>query len=221
MASHKKIVISKSLNEYVNTDKLKIIIDDFESLYPQISKYFDYRVCQDMYHTKEAYLCQLKKTFESKMKNFKVNYHFTDKNCNQREYVYGLNLSNISRIIRHTICKTNENKDIYIDVDIDNCHYRCAKFLCKKYNINSDGIDYYLENKSTCRESLANLLRLTKDGAKQFLLKILNLHSWEAIDSKQPEWVDKLQINLSILREKVFVDSEYAQIVKQKKDLTN
>jgi hypothetical protein len=98
--------------------------------------------------------------------NGEVKVHYMQRQPGGRIYALGgCSMQGLTREIRHTIAP-----DKYVDIDIVNSHYECARFKCKELKIRSEKIDEYCDN----REKHLADLKMPRAKAKDLFLAILN-----------------------------------------------
>ena len=76
---------------------------------------------------------------------------------------------NMSRRIRHTICK-----DSMVDIDMKNAHPTLLSWYCHKHGIKCEALDKYIKSRESMLQDLVNCRHITRDEAKKFLLAIMN-----------------------------------------------
>ena len=81
----------------------------------------------------------------------------------------GIGLANISRRVRHTICK-----EYYIDVDIKNAHPVLLSQYLTKNNFEHPKLQNYIEHREDVFSELMEILSIDRDDAKRRMLAIIN-----------------------------------------------
>jgi len=66
-----------------------------------------------------------------------------------RFYITDASLQRMTGISRNTICKDDDNLDMYEDLDMINYFRSILKSLCIRYQIPCDNLNYYVENRDT------------------------------------------------------------------------
>ena len=73
-----------------------------------------------------------------------------------------LGIQNMSRKIRHTICK-----DSMFDIDMENAHPTLRSWYCHKHKINCESLDQYIKSREPMLQDLMNCRRIIRDEAKK------------------------------------------------------
>lgn len=84
-----------------------------------------------------------------------------------RLYGVDVNLQNVSRVIRDAALCGN------YDYDIENCHYSLFSQLAAKGGFDTRAINYYLANKKSVRETIAENIGITLKQVKTCLIAIM------------------------------------------------
>ena len=118
------------LEEYIDTDKLNYIIENYEELKLDIN--------QEKYKNPTAILKNyLKNCFDGK-----INVRYIQKEGVCRYYACNsLSLQSLPKCIRQTIAIN------YIDIDIVNCHFVLLGNLCEKLDIHFSSLKKYIDNR--------------------------------------------------------------------------
>ena len=125
----------------------------------------------------------------------KVNY----KQIKNFGRLYGdknLQLQNMSKIVRHTIC------DELLDIDMKNAHPTLLRWYCNNNDILCDGLSFYIDNRSKCLEELSKLCGCSEDFIKEDLLAIINGRLKKDIKNF-PEWYINFYNNLQYIQDYV------------------
>ena len=93
-----------------------------------------------------------------------------------------LGLQNMSRKIRHTLCR-----DTMIDIDMKNAHPTLLSSYCHNNNIPCEGLDLYINNREELMKQYMELNKVSRDDAKKDLLAIINGREVN-IKQEDPEW---------------------------------
>ena len=72
-------------------------------------------------------------------------------------------IQNMSRRIRHTICK-----DSMVDIDMKNAHPTPLSWYCHKHGIKCEALDKYIKSREPMLQDLVNCRHITRDEAKSF-----------------------------------------------------
>ena len=77
---------------------------------------------------------------------------------------------NMARAVRQTLAS-----DLYIDIDVVNCHPVIYEYICKKYDVKQETITYYINNREEIFRELMELNpHWNKDSIKKLILRRLN-----------------------------------------------
>tara|TARA_R110001592_G_scaffold48564_1_gene152692 strand:- start:40 stop:2283 length:2244 start_codon:yes stop_codon:yes gene_type:complete len=208
----------KSLNSFKNNNN--IILD--EKINKKRANYLldnltfdDYFASVDIYDKNEA-----KKNYEKIIKYLK--YKITS-SLNSSKYTYCKNrndgrlygentLQNVSKEIRGFICDS-----ISTDIDIDNAHPVILLQLCKKYNIISPCLDYYVNNRNKCLNEIMEDDNCNRIQAKKKIL--ISTNDFKKIKSKN-SFFNKYDTEVKEIQNK-FLDIDDYNYLKEfaKKDV--
>ena len=130
-----------------------------------------------------------------------VTYHYS-KDISPSKYgrvhpYANLSLGALPREIRGTLAADN-----YIDIDITNCQPTILEQLCKKYNLNTNCLTMYVENRESILMETMETYNITRQAAKElFLILMFNgtFETWtieNAIIGKPTEFIKSLEIEL-------------------------
>lgn len=155
-----------TLNEEIDIEKLRIIVENFDELKEKIGLITDKKTFKKQ--TKEGTYKILKDTLIHHELTNKIKYYYVNKERIGRVFA-NYSLQSMKKNIRHTI-----SNDIYYDIDIENAHPNILTWYCNIFNIPCEYIEYYNDNVKTCREELMKILNISKDDAKKILLSIIN-----------------------------------------------
>jgi hypothetical protein len=90
-----------------------------------------------------------------------------------------LGLSHIRRDIRHTICKNDKGKPMYLDIDVANCHFVILSQVCEHNKIKCKEIDRYIEFREEYLSELMEEAKIERDKAKNLFIAIIYGASFE------------------------------------------
>ena len=128
-----------------------------------------------------------------------------------------LQLQNLARPIRHTIC------DGLIDIDIKNAHPTFLSWYCKSKKIPCEGFDYYINNREECLKEICEVAGIKRDDAKKDLLAIIN--GRKKTDKQvlnYPEWYINYYNNIQEIKEEVMrLEPEFKKLALKKKRHSN
>lgn len=140
-------------------------------------------------------------------------------------------LARVRREIKCTITKKAEN-DMYIDIDIVNCHFNILYQICKKSNINCENIKEYIKNRDTYINNFIDEFKVSKKEAKIFFITILygaSFKKWIVDNnvkvnekSKIFKYVEKLQEEMKKISEIILLNNpDLVKEVEKNKILKN
>ena len=110
-------------------------------------------------------------------------------------------IQNMSRRIRHTICK-----DSMIDIDMKNAYTTLLSWYCHKHRIKCEALDKYIKSRD-----------ITRDEAKKFLLAIMNGKQIN-LQPGDPPWLISYYAGMrNIIRAVVQLNPELYELAKQSK----
>jgi hypothetical protein len=143
-------VIDKYISDLEqNRDKVNILLK------PRIEKYL-------------LELCSLKSLLNNNLKNGYIPQIYKQ-STGGRLTGKGFHLLNIKKKLRFIFFS---EMGLY-DYDISNCHYSIFSNLSRQNGFITEGIDYYLKNKSKVRETLSEDLELTIKQVKEGLISLI------------------------------------------------
>lgn len=193
----KKIVLSEEYNK----EKLKLIIDNFDELFENkiIGKLRDFTNGYKKIADKGANLTILKSLY----KNKDIVYNPSLKSRDGR--LFGsYSLQGINRIIRHTICKDNDGKQIYYDYDIVSAHNTFLVIYCDWFGIDCRCLKTYNKNKDDLLIGLSNHFKIEIDEAKTIILSMLNGGGDSYTrEEDTPDWLYSLKLQLREVSKKI------------------
>tara|TARA_R110000772_G_scaffold106125_3_gene207962 strand:+ start:5369 stop:8515 length:3147 start_codon:yes stop_codon:yes gene_type:complete len=112
-----------------------------------------------------------------------------------------LQLQNISRKIRHSICK-----DTMVDIDMSNAHPTLLRWYCNTNGIDCSGLNYYIDNRNLCLSDLIILRDQSKDEVKRDLLAIINGREKSVNELiASPVWYNQFYSNMRLIISEVSV----------------
>lgn len=160
--------------EYFDTIKLKAIIDNFETLKSQIREEVTDGAQENYGSPLETVLSnylKASKPINDKHSCISVTYN-KSKNSNGYGRMFshrGLSLQSLPREIRHTI-----SNELYVDIDIVNCHPNLLIQYAEKNNLRCKYIKLYSDNREDFFKKFKNECNLDRDYIKKSILAILN-----------------------------------------------
>ena len=121
-------------------------------------------------------------------------------------------IQNMSRRIRHTICK-----DSMVDIDMKNAHPTLLSWYCHKHGIKCEALDKYIKSREPMLQDLVNCRHITRDEAKKFLLAIMNGKQIN-LQPGDPPWLISYYAGMrNIIRAVVQLNPEMYELAKQSK----
>ena len=121
-------------------------------------------------------------------------------------------IQNMSRRIRHTICK-----DSMVDIDMKNAHPTLLSWYCHKHGIKCEALDKYIKSREPMLQDLVNCRHITRDEAKKFLLAIMNGKQIN-LQPGDPPWLISYYAGMrNIIRAVVQLNPEIYELAKQSK----
>ena len=123
-----------------------------------------------------------------------------------------LGLQNMSRRIRHTLCK-----DTMIDIDMKNAHPTLLASYCHMNNIQCEALDNYIENRDELLAQYMKLKEVDRDDAKKDLLAILN--GREQSVENYPNWFVEYYNGMRSIIDKVCeLNPSFVELAKKQKE---
>lgn len=125
---------------------------------------------KEIYSTEEQWINEYfnKINKRSKNRHIKVEYRHSQRGSVGRvNPVKSLSLCSIRRQIRHTIAQ-----DVYYDFDMKNAHFYILKHFCDVYNIPSDNISYYVNNREQVLKEVQEHYGCSRDTAKNLFIRL-------------------------------------------------
>jgi Mg2+ and Co2+ transporter CorA len=124
---------------------------------------------------------------------------FKDVAEDQRWFAKGHSMQSCKSKLRATLCK-----DIYIDLDIENCGPTILEQLCKKHDIECSLLSDYVENREDKLSEFKPFL--DRGQAKEFMVRILNggsIQEHERDELKSVDWLPKFIEQLYKIRHRI------------------
>ena len=206
-------------SNYIDINKLQIIHDNMENLKERIGLCFNKKTNkrEDWTGTKTIISQYLK---NSKI-GLKISYAPTTNNEIGRHFSKTTSLQGINRTIRHTISKEKMR-----DIDVVNCHPEILIQICKTYNIQCSEIEYYINNRDVCLQSLMDWSGKTRDECKTITLSLLNggdnieiFHSYGVVIPDSCKWIENYRNQILNIHESIvqIPDFEKNKVITLKK----
>lgn len=142
-----------------------------------------------------------------------------------RYWSKSFSIANMSRVVRHTICK-----DFYYDLDMKNAHGVIFQHYCNSNKIKCKYVDHYCKNREEClNELMVAIESKSRDEAKKIPLAIINgrdynntpyiNESGKIIEfEKFPQWLQLYQANMPSIHKKIVeLNPDLYEIAKENK----
>ena len=197
------------LNEKVNLDKLRIIVDNVEELYKSgaIGKFKDkangYKEIKDL----KTISTILNKSYAFYKSGISQHYSFVKDIEYGRLFSQHGGLQSFSRKLRGTVAK-----GLYWDLDIVNCHPQLVRHWCDDNEVPCPVLSAYIENRDPfLKELMAYNTHYDRDDAKTVPLVLLNNGP---VYCDCPQWVNDFKEEMAGIHDafvskrvnKMFVD---------------
>lgn len=205
------------LIEEFNKEKLKMIIDNFQELFPQMGKMRDLKNGYKKIDDNGANLTILKNLY--KYKN-EVRFSPSKGSVDGRLFAKNPSLQGLSRKYRHTICYDNEGNQISYDYDVVGAHNNFLVIYCDWLGIDCRWLKYYNNDRENLLINLMEHFKINRDDAKTIILSMLNGGGDFYIrEEDTPDWLHSLKIQLREINEKICkLNPELYKAVKRQKD---
>lgn len=118
---------------------------------------------------RDGSLTLLSKYYESLDDKGVVTTNYHQRNNFGRYWASTFGLANMSRKVRHSICR-----DVYYDIDMKNAHPTLLSYYCHKHGIPCEHLDTYISNRDVLIREMMDYHGFTKDECKKELLVMLN-----------------------------------------------
>jgi P4 family phage/plasmid primase-like protien len=150
------------LNEEIDMKIMdKLLISDL------LQQQFNYKHLNKIYENEHKQLTSYKNLIkENKPIIYQKSKHYDGLGRVQPNF--GLGLINIRREIRQTL-----TKNIYIDIDIENCHVVILKQILEYNNIHNEELNYYINNRDNVLNLLMSGHNIKRDEAKNLMISIM------------------------------------------------
>ena len=117
-----------------------------------------------------------------------------------------LGLSHIRRDIRHTICKNDKGKPMYLDIDVANCHFVILSQVCEHNKIKCKEIDRYIEFREEYLSELMEEAKIERDKAKNLFIAIIygaSFEKWKTDNDIKIKSSSKINKRITKLKEEI------------------
>jgi len=156
----------------------KLIQSDLLQTIPWINEQTGMHVCYD---NEKSHLLAIRKKVK-KTGLLEVNYKSTKVGFGRVYAQKSLSLGSIRRELRHTLCK-----ELYTDIDVDNCHPVILKQICEKNNVECKYLTKYVLNRKKYLQQVIDTYGTTRDVAKNLFIRLAYFGSFNA-------WKDEFNI---------------------------
>lgn len=174
--TQKRVYIEKSYKEVYNVAKLTYFIENYKQLHLKPLK----QLSEKSIEVTVGALKEMGEKLAISKEEFpyafrKVSYYRNEDISFGRIYPDSLSYCNLNRALRQSL-----SDNLYLDLDIVNCHPTILAFLCQKYEIIPSEYDFLLEynlHRNEAIEACVNLnshYNISKDDAKTWFLKVFN-----------------------------------------------
>jgi len=187
-----------SLCEEIDLNALQIIRDNLDELYDngKLGRFKNAKAGYCEITDKATIKTIIDEFYQSKKKSNITEYRYSRGIKWGRMFSTKASLQSSSKVIRHTIAK-----DIYVDVDIVNCHMIILKKYCQDNKIDTPFLDKYITKREDCLKELMayewsdDKSHLSRDDAKEFMLSIINggIRTQKFENGSAPDWIMGLE----------------------------
>lgn len=172
------------------------------------------------YENEKQQLVEYEKLFKNK-KYALVQYQIT-KNGYGRVYAKkSLSLGSIRKEIRHTLCK-----DIYVDIDIENCHPVLLNQICVRNDIECLNLTKYVKDRENILKDVMDRYKVSRDQAKNLFIALLYGGEFEhwikgvgSIDIKPTKFIKEFSQEFKNITNKISVaNPKLTKVIQNKID---
>lgn len=178
LSAKKTIIANIETHETVDTVALdKLLTSDL------LKTTFNNKFMEKIYESEHQQLIKFKSMIDE-------NNDATVKHKKKSAYgrsVPKLGLFLIRRQIRQTLVK-----DLYVDIDMENCHVVILQQICKMNNIKTPMLDDYVDNRETHLKMIIDKYDTCRDEAKRVFLIAMYCGNFDIKGQKEPEFYKKL-----------------------------
>jgi hypothetical protein len=194
-----------SLTERIHQNRLAYIVKHFDELGLK-----DYKGTTYYKQDNTDFRGQLEKYLKM-TKDGKITIRYKQNDKVGRFFTSGfVSLQGMRKDVRSCIVE-----NLYHDIDIKNCHPVVLSHICKKLNIATTKLDYYIDN----REKVLAQFGTSRDDAKTVILKLLNggYSYYEDIKNK-PEWFIEYYHEVLAIHKELATGKNYEKFLKKYED---
>lgn len=119
------------------------------------------------YENEKQQLIEYQKLYK-KGSNALIEYNITKSGYGRVYAKRSLSLGSIRKEIRHTICK-----DLYVDIDIENCHPTFLNQICVKNDIECKNLTKYVTDRESILKDVMTKYDSSRDQAKNLFIALL------------------------------------------------
>jgi hypothetical protein len=175
-------------------------------------------LCKDLKKGYEKISLEQSKTIvdkfiQGKEKSDYIEYDFASGKTEGRLFSKTPSLQSLPRSFRHTVAK-----DLYIDIDLVNCHPVILAHLCERHRISIPAIQYYTQKREECLTSLCEFsfddCKIDRDMAKTIILSLTNGGKGDLpkeLDSKHLKWLDDYRKEIADVHRTLLCLPEYKE----------
>lgn len=197
-----KQFIDKVYEERLNVSKLAYIISNSEQIGLKPMNHLDHANLSDTVNALKELLNNVSVTTEDfPYGRMEVKYWRYQGDNFGRIYPNKLGYCNLSKPLRHTL-----SDDLYLDVDIINCHPSIYLFLATKYQIQTQYkldlsyLEEYINNRANVIEEATSLNSVDQDAIKDWFLKVFSGADAINIGLQMTHCMEQTYMNFSVLR---------------------
>jgi hypothetical protein len=194
-------------DEEINMKKFKHIVDNYTTDLAEVVGFV--RNLGDGSYAKldsNGTFTLLNSMYENRKKSNKVSYKFAGRIPEGRLFSRNLGLQGCNRIIRKTI-----SNEFYYDIDMKSAHPTICVWYCKYKNIPCEYLEEYINNRDNCLLELQTAYGLSRDDAKDEILKLLNGGVSKLIiplGGRVPEWFKLFRLEINNILDKILAENQ-------------
>ena len=155
--------------------------------------------------------------------NAKVTYKLTSCGYGRVYANKSLSLGSLRKEVRHTLAK-----DIYVDIDIENCHPMILCQVCSKSGIECESLTEYTTNRDEILKNVMDTYSVDRDQAKRLFLSLQyggKFENWakeHATNVKPSKFISKFASELDLIAEIISEKNpKLSKVTKDKMETNN